>query len=153
MSTTRVQLALNVTDLDEAVGFYRRLFATEPSKVHEGYANFAVEDPPLKLVLIENREAGERLNHLGVEAPTAEGVSEALSRFQAAGLETTVAEKDVCCHASQDKVFVAAPDVPHGWWEYYSVIEDVPSNPDGESSSVCAVKCAADDTATSTCCG
>jgi catechol 2,3-dioxygenase-like lactoylglutathione lyase family enzyme len=153
MSNTRVQLALNVTDLDEAVDFYRRMFGVEPNKVHEGYANFAVEDPPLKLVLIENRDASERLNHLGVEAPDAEDVSAALSRFRAAGLETSVAEKDLCCHASQDKVFVTAPDAPHGWWEYYSVIEDVASNPEGASTSVCAAKCATEDTPASTCCG
>ncbi len=152
MSTTRVQLALNVTDLSAAVAFYRRMFGAEPYKLHDRYANFAVEDPPLKLVLIENREAGERLNHLGVEAATAEDVASALTRFRSAGLDTTVAERDVCCHASQDKVFVAAPDVPHGWWEYYSVIEDAPGNPEGSATSVCAVKCAAEDTATSSCC-
>ena len=153
MSTTRIQLALNVTDLEQAVDFYRRMFDIEPRKVREGYANFAVEDPPLKLVLIENSETAERLNHLGVEAATAEDVVAAQSRFESAGLDTTVAERDVCCHASQDKVFVAAPDVPHGWWEYYSVIEDDPDNPEGLSTSVCAVKCAAEDTASSSCCG
>jgi predicted enzyme related to lactoylglutathione lyase len=152
MSTTRVQLALNVTDLSEAVEFYRRMFNVEPRKMRDGYANFAVKDPPLKLVLIENPQGGERLNHLGVEAATAEDVTSALTRFQAAGLDTTVAERDVCCHASQDKVFVTAPDVPHGWWEYYSIIEDDPSNPEGLATSVCAVKCAAEDTATSSCC-
>jgi predicted enzyme related to lactoylglutathione lyase len=153
MTDTRVQLALNVDDLGEAVEFYSRLFDVPPHKVRAGYANFAVADPPLKLVLIENPGAAERLNHLGVEALAPSDVTAALSRFTAAGLSTTVAEQDVCCHAAQDKVFVAAPDVPHGWWEYYAVTDDDPANPDGESTSVCAASCAARDTAESTCCG
>ncbi|MBC3191012.1 VOC family protein [Pseudonocardia sp. C8] len=153
MTGTRIQLALNVDDIGEATAFYTRLFGVPPHKVRAGYANFVVTDPPLKLVLIENPGAPERLNHLGVEAPTAGDVTAALARFTAAGLDTTVAEQDVCCHAVQDKVFVAAPDVPHGWWEYYAVTDDDPSNPDGASTSVCAVSCAARDTADSTCCG
>jgi catechol 2,3-dioxygenase-like lactoylglutathione lyase family enzyme len=153
MSSTRVQLALNVDDLAAATAFYTRLFGVAPHKVRDGYANFAVADPPLKLVLIENPGAAERLNHLGVEAPTSDGVAVALARFRAAGLATTVAEQDVCCHAVQDKVFVAAPDVPNGWWEYYSVTDDDPANPDGATTSVCQVNCAARDTADSTCCG
>ena len=145
MSTTRVQLALNVDDLATATAFYQRMFGVPPHKVRDGYANFAVEDPPLKLVLIENSAAQEALNHLGVEAPTSDHVTAALQRFQAAGLETTVAKQDVCCHAVQDKVFVAAPDVPLGWWEFYSVTDDAPTNPDGATTSVCAVSCAAQD--------
>ncbi len=163
MSSTRVQLALNVDDLDEATTFYSRLFGVAPHKVRAGYANFAVTDPPLKLVLIENPGAGERLNHLGVEAPTPQVVTEALARFQAAGLATTVAEQDLCCHAVQDKVFVTAPDVPHGWWEYYSVTDDNPDNPRGETTSVCEATCAAEsatadseattESAAASCCG
>lgn len=152
MSSTRVQLALNVENLATATDFYTRLFGVAPHKVRDGYANFAVTDPPLKLVLIENPGAAQRLNHLGVEAPTPDGVAAALTRFQAAGLATTLAEQDVCCHAVQDKVFVAAPDVPHGWWEFYSVTDDDPTNPDGEPTSVCRVSCGAGDTAESTCC-
>ncbi len=153
MTSTRIQLALNVDDIAEATTFYTRLFGVAPHKVRYGYANFAVTDPPLKLVLIENPGAAERLNHLGVEAPTPDGVAAALARFQAAGLTTTVAEQDLCCHAVQDKVFVAAPDVPHGWWEYYSVTEDNPANPHGQTTSVCEANCAAQDTTESTCCG
>jgi catechol 2,3-dioxygenase-like lactoylglutathione lyase family enzyme len=151
-STTRVQLALNVADVEEATAFYTRLFGVAPHKQRDGYANFVVADPPLKLVLIENPGAAERLNHLGVEAPTPEHVATALERFRSAGLDTTVAEQDVCCHAVQDKVFVAAPDVPLGWWEFYSVTDDDPANPDGATASVCAVSCAAQDGAASTCC-
>jgi catechol 2,3-dioxygenase-like lactoylglutathione lyase family enzyme len=155
MSTTRIQLALNVEDLAEATAFYTRLFGTPPRKVREGYANFVVADPPLKLVLIENPGSVERLNHLGVEASTPEQVTAALGRFRAAGLATTVAEQDVCCHATQDKVFVTAPDVPLGWWEYYVVTDDNPddsANPAGASTSVCGARCAAENTTTSTCC-
>jgi catechol 2,3-dioxygenase-like lactoylglutathione lyase family enzyme len=152
MSTTRIQLALNVDDLAQATAFYTRLFGVEPHKMREGYANFVVADPPLKLVLIENPGAGERLNHLGVEAPTTEHVTRALARFRAAGLATTVAEQDVCCHAVQDKVFITAPDVPLGWWEYYAVTDDDPVNPSGETTSVCAVSCAAQDATAGTCC-
>ncbi|GEL20984.1 ArsI/CadI family heavy metal resistance metalloenzyme [Pseudonocardia asaccharolytica] len=153
MSSTRIQLALNVDDLAEATAFYTRLFGVGPHKVRDGYANFAVADPPLKLVLIENPGATERLNHLGVEASTPDDVATALARFRADGLETTVAERDLCCHAVQEKVFVAAPDVPHGWWEYYSVTDDNPDNPDNQTTSVCAASCAAQDTADATCCG
>ena len=153
MAGTRIQLALNVDDLAEATAFYTRLFGQPPHKVRDGYADFAVADPPLKLVLIENPGAAERLNHLGVEAPTPDGVAAALARFRAAGLDATVAEQDLCCHAVQDKVFVAAPDVPHGWWEYYSVTDDAPATPDGLTTSVCEANCAARDTADSTCCG
>ena len=152
MSTTRIQLALNVSDVAEATAFYEKMFGVPPHKVREGYANFAIEDPPLKLVLIEKPDVDARLNHLGVEAATAEDVASALQRFQDAGLETAVAEKDVCCHASQEKVFVTAPDVPLGWWEFYTISDDNPANPDGKSNSVCAASCAAQDNAESTCC-
>lgn len=139
--TTRVQLALNVTDVARAAAFYTALFGVPPHKQRDGYANFVVADPPLKLVLIENPGAGETLNHLGVEAPDADGLAVAVARFEAAGLEAAVAEQDVCCHAVQDKVFVTAPDVPHGWWEFYAVTDDNPANPDGQSTSACAAAC------------
>jgi catechol 2,3-dioxygenase-like lactoylglutathione lyase family enzyme len=153
MTTTRVQLALNVTDLAAAMAFYTAMFGVPPHKQREGYANFAVEDPPLKLVLIEKPGDGERLNHLGVEAETSEEVTAALTRFREAGLEATLAEQDVCCHAVQDKVFVSAPDTPTGWWEYYAVTDDSAANPDGESTSVCAAACEAKAAAAGgTCC-
>jgi catechol 2,3-dioxygenase-like lactoylglutathione lyase family enzyme len=153
MTTTRVQLALNVTDLAAATTFYTAMFGVPPHKQREGYANFAVEDPPLKLVLIEKPGDGDRLNHLGVEAETSDEVTAALSRFREAGLEATLAEQDVCCHAVQDKVFVTAPDTPTGWWEYYAVTDDSAANPDGQTTSACAIACEAKAAAASgTCC-
>ena len=95
---SRVQLAINVTDLDKAVAFYSRLFGTAPAKVKPGYANFAIADPPLKLVLFEGPE-GATLNHLGVEVETAEEVASAERRLRADGLETTGVEETVCCFA------------------------------------------------------
>lgn len=152
MSTTRIQLALNVNDVSAATAFYEKMFGAPPHKVRDGYANFAIENPPLKLVLIEKPGATEHLNHLGIEAENAVDVAAAMERFEAAGLDITVAEQDVCCHATQDKVFVAAPDVPLGWWEFYSISDDNPANPGGESNSVCAKNCAAQDDAETTCC-
>ena len=151
MTTTRIQLALNVDDIAAATAFYTRMFGVAPHKQREGYANFAIEDPPLKLVLIEKPGADERLNHLGVEADTAEQVVAAQERFQAV-LETRVAAQDVCCHATQDKVFVTAPDVPLGWWEYYTVLDDNPADPDGASTLVCETGCSTGDTEQATCC-
>jgi catechol 2,3-dioxygenase-like lactoylglutathione lyase family enzyme len=138
MSTTRIQLALNVENVAEATRFYERLFGVPAHKQREGYANFSIADPPLKLVLIENQGAAGALNHIGVEASTTADVTAALHRFQAAGLHATVAEQDVCCHATQDKVFVTAPYVPYGWWEFYAVTDDNPARPEGGSTSVCA---------------
>jgi catechol 2,3-dioxygenase-like lactoylglutathione lyase family enzyme len=141
LTTTRVQLALNVSDVAAATEFYAALFGVAPHKQRAGYANFEVADPPLKLVLIENPAATESLNHVGVEAQEPETVTAALARFTAAGLQTAVAEQDVCCHAVQDKVFVTAPDVPHGWWEFYTVTDDDPADPDAQSTSACAAAC------------
>ena len=152
MSATRIQLALNVEDITEATAFYERLFGVPPHKQRDGYANFVVEDPPLKLVLFQSPGAGERLNHLGIEAPTAQHVSEALARFQAAGLQTRLAEQDVCCHAVQDKVFVTAPDVPLGWWEYYTVTDDNPAEPDGATTRAWGPSCTEDDATKVACC-
>ncbi|MDX5312503.1 MAG: VOC family protein [Rhodococcus sp. (in: high G+C Gram-positive bacteria)] len=154
MSATRVQLALNVEDITAATEFYTALFGVSPHKQRPGYANFAIADPPLKLVLIENPGARERLNHLGIETDGPDEVSGALARFRAAGLTATIAEQDLCCHAVQDKVFVDAPDVPNGWWEYYAVTDDDPANPDGLTGSACAVACASEDSPTAgACCG
>jgi len=146
MSTTRIQLALNVDNVAEATQFYERLFGVPAHKQREGYANFVIADPPLKLVLIEKPGAGGGLNHLGVEAPTSQHVDAALTRFREAGLHTEVAEQDVCCHAAQHKVFVTAPDVPLGFWEFYAVTDDDPANPQGAPTSVCELTCAAGDT-------
>ncbi len=118
---SRVQLALNVSDLDAAVDFYSKLFATEPVKRRPGYANFAISDPPLKLVLFENSDADGRLNHLGVEVFSTAEVAEARRRLSDEGLATE-AENGVCCYAEQDKVWVADPDGAP--WEVYTVLAD-----------------------------
>ena len=120
---SRVQLALNVTDIDAAIDFYSKAFAAEPAKVREGYANFAIEDPPLKLVLIEN-ETGGSLNHLGVEVETSSEV-EAKSRHLVSEKLTTEEELGVdCCYARQDKVWASDPDGAE--WEWYTVLADSP---------------------------
>lgn len=113
----RLQLALNVGDLDEAVAFYSKLFATEPAKLKPGYANFEVEAPPLKLVLIENPGAAERLNHLGVEVERAGEVTAAEARLARNGLETTGVAETTCCFAEKTETWVADPDGAR--WEWY----------------------------------
>jgi catechol 2,3-dioxygenase-like lactoylglutathione lyase family enzyme len=118
----RVQLALNVEDVDEAVAFYTKLFATPPAKVRPGYANFAVADPPLKLVLIENPGQGGTLNHLGVEVASTAEVTAIGDRLAEQGLPTATEEQVSCCYAVQDKVWV---DEPNGApWEIYTVLDD-----------------------------
>ena len=124
---SRVQLALNVSDIDAAVDFYSKLFDTQPAKRQPGYANFAIAEPPLKLVLIENpagRGAGVTgaLNHLGVEVATPEEVQKTIERFDGIGLETDVQESTTCCFAVQDKVWTNDPDGAP--WEYYTVLAD-----------------------------
>jgi catechol 2,3-dioxygenase-like lactoylglutathione lyase family enzyme len=122
---SRVQLALNVSDLDEAVSFYRKLFQSEPAKRRPGYANFAIAEPPLKLVLFENPEAAGTLNHLGVEVGSTAEVVSATERLGAEGLPTVVEEGTVCCHALQDKVWVSGADTK---WEVYTVLADTRSD-------------------------
>jgi hypothetical protein len=126
---SRVQLALNVTDLDGAIEFYTRLFATEPAKVRPGYANFAVADPPLKLVLIEGPSAGGTLNHLGIEVGSTEEVAAAHRHLSALGMAAAVEDEVACCYAVQDKVWVAGPDAEP--WEIYTVLADV-EMPEGQ---------------------
>ncbi|MFZ0250580.1 MAG: ArsI/CadI family heavy metal resistance metalloenzyme [Acidimicrobiales bacterium] len=133
---SRVQLALNVSDIDEAVAFYSKLFGAEPAKRQPGYANFALADPPLKLVLMEDRTARGHgtigaLNHLGVEVETPDEVAAAAGRLRDTGLETEVQEQTTCCHAVQDKVWVSDPDGAP--WEVYTVLADVPA----ETGSPC----------------
>ena len=119
--SSRVQLALNVSDVDQAVAFYSKLFQTQPAKRKPGYANFAISDPPLKLVLIENPGAPARLNHLGVEVFSQEAVVEAHDRLQADGLQVLNEDGIACCYAVQDKVWVSDPDAAP--WEIYTVLE------------------------------
>ncbi len=118
----RVQLALNVKNLDDAVEFYSKLFGAEVNKRKPGYANFAIEQPPLKLVLFENPDADERLNHLGVEVFADADVHAATDRLVAAGMEHLVEDEKTCCYATQNKVWAQDPQGLR--WEWYRVIED-----------------------------
>lgn len=114
----RLQLALNVDDLNEAIAFYTKLFDTEPYKVKEGYANWSIDNPALKLVVFENTEApAGSINHLGVETDTAEEVVAAETRLAAAGLETTGIDDTICCFAEKVETWVNAPDGNR--WEWY----------------------------------
>ena len=123
---SRVQLALNVNDLDESVAFYSKLFNTEPAKVRPGYANFAVAEPPLKLVLIENPGHGGSVNHLGVEVPDVDAVDAEQSRLAEAGFASIDERDTTCCYAKQDKFWVQ--DTPNGErWEIYTVLADSPT--------------------------
>jgi catechol 2,3-dioxygenase-like lactoylglutathione lyase family enzyme len=127
---SRLQLALNVSDLDEAIVFYSKLFGAKPNKLMPGYANFAIADPPLKLVLIEGAVPGDdgvtgKLNHLGVEVMSTDEVAAATVRLSGEGLETTAEENSTCCYAVQDKVWVSDPDGAP--WEVYTVLADAPA--------------------------
>lgn len=129
---SRVQLALNVSDLDAAIEFYSSLFATGPDKVRDGYANFAISDPPLKLVLMEGGEPGT-LNHLGVEVPSTDEVTAATGRLSSCGLDTAVEDEVTCCFAVQDKVWVHGPDEEA--WEVYTVLADSESRDDADADA------------------
>ncbi|MGH9225672.1 MAG: ArsI/CadI family heavy metal resistance metalloenzyme [Acidimicrobiales bacterium] len=120
---SRIQLALNVDDLDTAVDFYSKLFGTEPAKLRNGYANFAIAEPPLKLVLFEQPGKGGTINHLGVEVESTELVGAAQTRLAHAGLATAAEDGVACCYARQDKVWVDGPSGEP--WEIYTVLEDV----------------------------
>ncbi len=128
---SRLQLALNVEDIDSAVEFYSTLFDTAPAKRRPGYANFAVANPPLKLVLFENPETTGTLNHLGVERESMEEVEEQAGRLEAAGLELETEGDVVCCYARQDKHWVTGPDGQR--WENYVVLADVHSELEGKT--------------------
>jgi len=121
----RVQLALNVADLDSAITFYQDLFRTEPHKVRDGYANFEVANPPLKLILFENGRGGD-LNHLGIEVETTAEVAAETERLAGLGHELEVEDGVVCCHAEQDKAWAKDPSGLR--WEVYAVTDDNPSS-------------------------
>lgn len=138
--SSRVQLALNVSDIDAAVEFYGKLFGTEPAKRRPGYANFAVAEPPLKLVLIEDSHArgtgvAGALNHLGVEVETTEDVSAASGRLAGEGLTTAEQAGVSCCYALQDKVWVQDPDGAP--WEVYAVLAHVPGTAATQTATCC----------------
>ena len=130
---SRVQLALNVDDVDEAVVFYSKLFGAQPAKRRPGYANFALDDPALKLVLLENAGHGGSLNHLGVEVASTEEVTAATRRLDAHGLGTDVENETTCCYAVQDKVWVTGPGGER--WEVYTVLADARPDLEGEQSA------------------
>jgi len=119
---SRVQLALNVDDLDQSIAFYTKLFGVGPAKTKPGYANFAVVEPALKLVLLENPGQGGSINHLGVEVDSSEKVHAEIARFSEEKLFTEEEIGATCCFATQDKVWVTAPDAER--WEVYSVLAD-----------------------------
>jgi catechol 2,3-dioxygenase-like lactoylglutathione lyase family enzyme len=129
---SRLQLALNVNDIDAAVDFYTKLFDTEPAKRRPGYANFAIENPALKLVLFENPEQTGTLNHLGVERMSMEEVEAEANRLEAAGLALDVEGDVVCCYARQDKHWVTGPDGQK--WENYVVLADAHADLEGQTS-------------------
>src|SRR4051795_564249 len=135
---SRIQLALDVDDLEESVAFYSRLFGTEPAKIRSGYANFAIAEPPLKLVLLENPGRGGSLNHLGVEVPDVDAVDAEQTRLASAGFASLDERGTTCCYAKQDKFWVeGSPDGER--WEIYTVLADSPT-PSGEAAG--AVCCA-----------
>ena len=121
----RLQLALNVKDLDRAVDYYSRLFGASPHKRRPGYANFAIDDPALNLVLFENQSASERINHLGVEVETEKELNAAVDRLSAEGIAERFERNTTCCHATQNKVWSSEPDGLV--WEWYRITNDAPS--------------------------
>jgi catechol 2,3-dioxygenase-like lactoylglutathione lyase family enzyme len=141
----RVQLALNVSNVDAAVNFYGKLFGVAPAKRRPGYANFAIDTPPLKLVLIENPDArgagvAGALNHLGVEVASTGEVQAATARLAGAGLDTAVEESTACCYALQDKVWVDDPDGAP--WEIYTVLADLAETAQPGSAATAAQRSA-----------
>ena len=118
---SRVQLALNVGDLEASIDFYTKLFKTPPNKIRENYANFAINEPPLKLVLIAGEGTPGTMNHVGVEVASTEEVAEATTRMQAEDAVCNIEDGTTCCFAVQDKVWVNGPEIP---WEIYTVLAD-----------------------------
>lgn len=151
---SRAQLALNVDKLDESITFYSKLFGVEPAKVKPGYANFAIAEPPLKLVLIENPGQGGTVNHLGVEVDSSAQVHSEITRLTGEGLFTDEEIGTTCCFATQDKVWVTGPAGEK--WEVYTVLADSDTfgtSPkmlqDNDSAAVC---CGGRGGASAACC-
>jgi len=136
---SRIQLAMNVSDLDAAVEFYSKLFATEPAKRKPGYANFSIDEPPLKLVLFEGPEGGT-INHLGVETDDAAAVEQAEARLSASGLSTTGIDDTICCYAEKVETWVVDPDGAR--WEWYVKTADAESMGAGDGTDTEAMCCA-----------
>ena len=139
---SRLQLALNVDDLDTSIAFYSKLFGVEPAKTRPGYANFAVVQPPLKLILIENPGEGGSINHLGVEVADTAEVDAEQTRLAAAGFASVDERDTTCCYAKQDKFWVeGTPDGER--WEIYTVLEDSETFGVGDTSPI---GCCGDET-------
>ncbi len=155
---SRAQLALNVDNLEEAVTFYSKLFDTQPAKLKPGYANFAIAQPPLKLVLIENPGEGGTINHLGVEVESSARVHEEIARLSGEGLFTDEEIGTTCCFATQDKVWVTGPAGEK--WEVYTVLADSDTfgssprhlDPDAEGATCCGTADGAKASAGTSCC-
>lgn len=146
----RVQLALNVENLEEAIDYYSKLFGAEVNKRKPGYANFAINEPPLKLVLFEAPGAAERLNHLGVETFEQKDVDDAITRLGEAGIKESEEESATCCFATQNKVWSVDPQGMR--WEFYRILEDTQNfGDDGHDTRVEAD--AATEAAVTGCCG
>jgi catechol 2,3-dioxygenase-like lactoylglutathione lyase family enzyme len=146
---SRLQLALNVSNLEEAVAFYAAFFKTEPAKIRPGYANFAVVDPPLKLVLFENPAQPGTINHLGVEVFSTQEVADAADYLKSRGLVTDVEEGTTCCYAVQDKVWVDGPDDSR--WEVYTVLADAPVDARSGGVTECCSDTQVDKSVTACC--
>ena len=131
----RLQLALNVRDIDEAVDYYAALFGAAPHKRRPGYANFAIQFPPLKLVLFEDPAAAQRLNHLGVEVFSPQDVEDAADRLGEAGILDEIEKDETCCHATQDKVWSREPQGLR--WEWYRITDDAPDAPAAKADGPC----------------
>ena len=146
---SRLQLALNVDDLEQSIDFYSRLFSAEPAKVRPGYANFAIAEPPLKLVLIETPGQGGSVTHLGVEVEDVDSVDAMQTRLAGHGLASIDERGTTCCYAKQDKFWVQG--TPNGeQWEVYTVLADSPTFFSPEEDSTC---CGGDSPETDrTCC-
>ncbi|WP_344771756.1 ArsI/CadI family heavy metal resistance metalloenzyme [Nocardioides panacisoli] len=148
---SRLQLALNVDDLEESVAFYSNLFGTAPAKRKPGYANFAITEPPLKLVLVENTGAGGTINHLGVEVADTDAVDAEQTRLGEAGLASVDERGTTCCYAKQDKFWVE--NAPNGErWEIYTVLSDSETfSAPSDSDTCCGVPMAEAEPAASCC--
>jgi catechol 2,3-dioxygenase-like lactoylglutathione lyase family enzyme len=148
---SRIQLALNVDDLDASIKYYSSLFGTRPAKTKPGYANFAVAEPPLKLVLIENAGQGGSINHLGVEMSDTGAVETTQSRLAAEGLTSTEERDTTCCYARQDKFWVeGGPDGER--WEVYTVLADSETFSGADADATCCAADAATSSESAACC-
>ena len=131
----RLQLALNVRNIEEAISYYSKLFDALPHKRREKYANFAIDNPPLKLVLFENPDATERINHLGVEVSQNEKLSDITERIYKSGISDKTENESTCCFATQNKVWSVEPQGIH--WEWYTITDDNPKDTNETNPSVC----------------